>query len=93
MKTEHIDGENKGDVLLFALSTCQWCKKTRMLLEELNVEYDYVYVDLTSGEERQEVMTELEKWNKDISFPTIVINNGEDIIIGFKEAEIKDKFE
>ncbi|KZX15775.1 glutaredoxin [Methanobrevibacter cuticularis] len=88
MELQHIDGEDKGNVLLFALSTCQWCRKTRALLEELNVKYDYVYVDLTSGEEREEVVKELEKWNKDISFPTIVINN-DNVIIGFEEENIK----
>ncbi|MDL2270263.1 glutaredoxin family protein [Methanobrevibacter sp. OttesenSCG-928-I08] len=91
MKLEHVDGENKGDVVLFALSTCQWCKKTRMLLEELNVEYNYVYVDLTQGDERDEVVSELEKWNKDLSFPTIVINNDK-VIIGFDEDQIKEIF-
>ncbi|MDR3222217.1 MAG: glutaredoxin family protein [Methanobrevibacter sp.] len=92
MNLEHVDGENKGKVVLFALSTCQWCRKTRILLEELKVEYDYVYVDLTQDGERKEVVTELEKWNKDISFPTIVIND-EDVIIGYEVDKIKEKFE
>lgn len=91
MKLEHVDGENKGKVVLFALSTCQWCKKTRMLLEELNVAYDYIYVDLTSGEDREEAIKELMKWNKDLSFPTIVIND-EEAIIGFEEDKIREKF-
>ncbi|MDR2545112.1 MAG: glutathione S-transferase N-terminal domain-containing protein [Methanobrevibacter sp.] len=92
MKLEHVDGENKGKVILFALSTCQWCRKTRMLLEELKTEYDYIYVDLTSGPERDEVVNELEKWNPDISFPTIVIDD-KDIIIGYEVDKIKAKFE
>ena len=54
MELEHVNGENKGDILLFALSTCGWCKKTREHLEKLNLEYDYIYVDLTEGEERNE---------------------------------------
>jgi len=92
MKSEHVDGENKGDVMLFALSTCGWCKKTRMLLEDLGVEYDYIYVDLTSGDEREEAVNELEKFNQDVSFPTMVINNA-DVIVGFEEEKIKSKLE
>jgi glutaredoxin len=92
MNSEHVDGKDKGKVFLFALSTCQWCKKTRALLEELEVGYDYIYVDLTTGNERDEVVKELEKWNPAISFPTIVIND-EDTIIGFEEDKIKAKFE
>ncbi len=90
MELQHVDGENKGDVLLFALSTCGWCKNVRMLLEELGVEYNYIYVDLTSGDERTEAVDALKKFNDAVSFPTLVINN-EDIIIGFEEDDIKSK--
>jgi len=90
MELEHVDGENKGDVLLFALSTCGWCKKTRMLLEDLGVRYNYIYVDLTSGDDRTEAVNNLKKFNDAVSFPTIVINN-EDVIIGFEEEDIKSK--
>ena len=91
MDLHHVDGDNKGNVLLFALSTCGWCKKTRMLLEELNVEYDYIYVDLTEGAERDEAVSELQKWNEDISFPTMVINEDK-VILGFKEDLINENF-
>jgi len=90
MKLEHIDGENKGKIILFALSTCGWCKKTRMLIEDLGAEYDYIYVDLTSGAEREEAVKELEKFNPDVSFPTLVINDT-NVIIGFEEEEIESK--
>lgn len=90
MNLEHVDGENKGNVILFALSTCGWCKKTRMLLEDLKVEYDYIYVDLTNGDEREEAVDALKKFNPDISFPTMVINDA-DVIVGFEEGEIKSK--
>lgn len=83
----HVDGQNKGDVILFALSTCGWCKKTRMYLEENHVEYDYVYVDLTTGQQRDVVMRELEKYNPDMSFPTLVIN-GREVIIGYEPDEM-----
>lgn len=90
MKLEHVDGEKKGDVLLFALSTCGWCKKTRLLLEELGIDYDYVYVDLTEGDERNEVIENLKKWNSSLSFPTLVLNN-EKCIIGFDKDAIVEE--
>jgi glutaredoxin-like protein NrdH len=92
MKLEHVDGENKGKILLFALSTCGWCAKTRKHLEELKVEYDYIYVDLTEGKERNETVENLQKYNEAISFPTIVYND-EDVIIGYKPEEIDDLLE
>ena len=27
--------------MLYALSTCQWCHKTKVLLEELGIAFDY----------------------------------------------------
>ena len=90
MAMEHVEGKNKGNVVLYALSTCGWCKKTRMLLEDLGVEFNYVYVDLTEGEERSKVMEDVQQWIPQLSFPTVVINN-KDVIVGFKEDQIKEK--
>lgn len=88
MKIEHVSGKNAGKLMLYALSTCIWCKKTKQLLTDLGVEYDYVFVDLLKGEERDEAMKVIEKWNPDCSFPTLVVNENK-CIVGFKEPEIK----
>jgi glutaredoxin-like protein NrdH len=85
---KHVDGDNAGDVFLFALSTCGWCKKTKMLLNELGVEYKYVDVDLLTGVARREVVEEMEKWDSSGSFPLVVIDNAE-TVTGFKEAQIR----
>ena len=88
MPMQHVDGKNEGKIVLYALSTCGWCRKTRMLLEELNVEYDYIYVDLLEGDERNEIIEQVKKWNSQLSFPTMVIND-EKTIVGFDEEGIK----
>ena len=84
----HVEGENKGKIILFALSTCGWCKKTKKLLNELGVEYHFVDVDLLQGDDRDKTMKELEGWNPRYTFPTLVINDK--CIVGFKEEEIKE---
>lgn len=89
MKYEHVEGENKGKITLFALSTCVWCRKTKQFLSDLGVEYDYVFVDNLTGQDKDEVVKEVEKWNPRCSFPTLVIND-EICIVGFKEEEIKE---
>ena len=89
MAVEHVAGKNAGKIMLYALSTCIWCKKTRQLLTDLGVEYDYLYVDLLQGEERANAMLMVEKWNPDSSFPTMVLND-KISICGFKEKEIKE---
>jgi glutaredoxin-like protein NrdH len=87
MMVEHVQGKNAGNVMLYALSTCGWCRKTRQLLDELGVAYDYEYVDLTTGERRTAVMDEVRRWNPVQTFPTIIVNGN--VIIGFREDEIR----
>ncbi|PPD59126.1 glutaredoxin family protein [Dehalogenimonas etheniformans] len=83
-----VPGVDKGNVMLFALSTCVWCGKTKKLLEEMGVAYTYEYVDLLSGKDRDAAVKEIMVWNPATSFPTLVINN-EKCIVGFKEDEIR----
>jgi len=88
MTVSHVFGENVGDIMLYAISTCPWCRKTKKLLDDLGVAYDYVYIDNLSGNEREEIMREVANYNPSRSFPTIIINN-ERCIIGYKENEIR----
>jgi glutaredoxin len=88
MIKKHVNGENKGSILLYALSTCGWCKKTKNLLNELQVEYDYIDVDELAGEEKEQVREEIRRHNPQCSFPTVLI--GDTCIVGFKENEIRE---
>lgn len=88
MSLKHIAGKNKGKLVLYALSTCIWCKKTKSLLADLGIEYDYVDVDLLEGAEKAKATEELKQWNPLCSFPTLVINN-QKCIVGFNETQIK----
>ena len=89
MNVTHVDGKKAGKVMLYALSTCVWCKRTRALLDDLGVEYDYVYVDLLSGDEEETAMKEITKHNPDGAFPTLVINDSK-CIVGYKEDDIRE---
>ncbi len=89
MGFEHVEGENRGKVTLYALSTCVWCKKTKKLLQDLGVEYSYIFVDLLKGDERKRTLEEVKRHNPKASFPTTVINDNM-CIVGYKEKEIKE---
>jgi glutaredoxin-like protein NrdH len=89
MAKNHVNGEKKRDLFLYALSTCGWCRKTKELLQALNVEFNYTDVDLLSGKERTNVMDELKKWNPRCSFPSLVIDN-QKCIVGFDEKQIRE---
>ena len=85
---QHVDGKKTGDITLYALSTCGWCKKAKGLLNALDLDYHYVDVDLLADAEQQEATETIRRWNPACSFPTLVIDNKR-CIIGFKEEEIR----
>ncbi|MCU0800034.1 MAG: glutaredoxin family protein [Candidatus Thermoplasmatota archaeon] len=83
-----VEGDRRGEVVLYALSTCVWCKKTKQLLTDMKVEYSYIFVDQLDRKTRDEVEEEIMKWNPRCSFPTIVLNK-QKCIVGYQEADIK----
>jgi len=92
IEKKHVSGTKKGDVILYALSTCQWCRKTKDLLSKLGIDYYYIDVDLVTGDDQKELIEEIKKFNPACSFPTMVINE-RDAIVGFDEDKIMEKFE
>ncbi len=76
-------------VHIFTLTTCSHCKNTKEYLNECGIEYTYVDVDKTQGEERKAVLEEVKKFNPDLSFPTIIIDEDK-VIVGFKKAELEE---
>jgi glutaredoxin len=85
-----VSGKNREHkVKVYTLSTCGWCKKTKRLLQELEVEYEYFDIDVLSGEEGTKANEELRKYNPRMSAPTLVVDEGKDVIIGFNEEEVR----
>ncbi len=76
------------EIMIYTLSTCGHCKKTKKLLNECNVEYDSVDVDTLGSEERQNVLEDVKKINPKVSFPTTKI--GDKVIVGHHEDKIKE---
>jgi glutaredoxin-like protein NrdH len=85
----HISGIDRGKVVMYGLSTCVWCKRTKKLLTDLGVDFDFVYVDRLEGEKEDQAVEEVRRFNPSASFPTTVIN-GEKAIVGYKEKEIRE---
>jgi len=89
MALEHVPGKKLGDIKIYGLSTCPWCKKTKALLSGLGIDYYFTDVDLLTGKEREQAMAMVLKWNPSGSFPTIIVNNDR-CIVGFKEHELRE---
>ncbi len=85
---KHVEGERTAGIMLYALSTCGWCRKTKSLLNELAVEYDYVDVDQLDDQPRVEALDRVRVLNPNSTFPTIVVNGR--AIIGHREDELRE---
>lgn len=88
----HVEGENRGNIVMFTLSNCAWCRRAKQLLDELGVEYYYVDVDLAERKGRQKLMKTLERWNPACIFPTVVIDKNV-CIGGYYESKIRKALE
>ena len=86
---KHILGKKIHHIMLYTISSCQLCQKTKFLLDELGLEYHYEDADLLVDSAKHDVMSDVERWNPKRSFPTIVIDNSR-CIIGYQENALRD---
>ncbi len=85
-----VEGSKKDHkVMVYTLSTCGWCKKTKKLLDSMGIEYEYTDLDLLEGEEDEKVRSDMRKHNPRLTCPTLVVDDGNEVIIGFDEDEIR----
>jgi glutaredoxin-like protein NrdH len=80
---------NEHHIMFYGLSTCIWCKRTRQFLESQGVSFDYAYVDLFRGQEREKLVAEVRRWNPATSFPTIVVDDAR-CVVGYKPDQLKE---
>lgn len=87
-----IERATRQRPLMYGLSTCGWCRKARIWLEERFGEggFDLIYVDLLPGDEKMRVMEELRTHTPNPAFP-MVFADGE-CIIGYREDEYRRVF-
>jgi glutaredoxin len=73
---------------LYSLSTCSHCRACKRFLGDCGIEYEFTDVDLLPDDMRTETLDEIKRLTSRCAFPTIII--GQKVIVGFKEAEIKE---
>ena len=88
----HIKGKDVGKVMLYTLSTCIWCRKTKNLLKEIGIDFTYEDVDLLEGEDEEKATEEMDKYSTNPSFPLILVD-GKLFNMGFDEDKIRQRFD
>jgi glutaredoxin-like protein NrdH len=76
MQTIKVEGNNnKHKVLMYAISTCGWCKRAKKMLKDMDVEYEYIDIDLSSREDREKIRQDILSRGGQLVYPTIIIDN------------------
>ena len=90
MQFSKVQGkQNKHKVVLYALSTCVWCKMTKQFLKDNGVEYDYIDVDLCQEEDKQKIREHIQSKGGPLSFPTTIVDDNV-VITGFRKDLLKE---
>lgn len=79
--------EQKKKVRLYSLSTCPTCKRVKKILDEHNIKYELIEVDLLDSGEQWVTSKEIKRYNPAVTYPTLVV---EEVIVEFDEEAIKE---
>jgi len=90
MQFSKVSGKkNDHKVTLFALSTCVWCKLTKQFLNENDVSYEFVDVDLLDEEDKEKTRQTITSKGGSLSYPTIIVDD-KVVITGFRKDKLKE---
>jgi glutaredoxin-like protein NrdH len=90
MQFSKVQGkQNKHKVILYALSTCVWCKMTKQFLKDNEVEFEYIDVDLCEEEDKQEIRQHIQSKGGPLSYPTTIVDDNF-LITGFRKDLLKE---
>ena len=85
-----VPGEkSEHRVLMYAISTCMWCKRAKKFLKDHNVEYTYVDVDLCTLEDRETIRREILSRGGRLVYPVIIVDDRV-LINGFRTDKIRE---
>jgi glutaredoxin len=90
MQFSKVSGKkNQHKVILYALSTCAWCKMTKQFLKDNDIEFEYVDVDLCEEEDKQKIRQHIQSKGGPLSYPTIIVDD-KVLITGFRKDKLKE---
>jgi glutaredoxin len=67
-------------VLMYTLSTCPWCRKTKQYFRDRNIPFEYIDYDLVEEKEQEKILEEISKYGGS-AFPFVKMNG--EVVIGY----------
>jgi glutaredoxin len=93
MQTTKVSGKNnKHHVLVYAISTCGWCKRAKKFLKDNKIEYEYVDIDLINNDVKEEIKKDITTRGGPLAYPTLIID-GKILLTGAPQDKLKEILE
>ena len=90
MQFSKVSGQKRQHkVVLYALSTCAWCRMTKQFLKDHDIEYEYIDVDLCEEEDKQKIREHIQSKGGPLSYPTIIVDDNV-LITGFRTDKLRE---
>ena len=90
MQFSKVSGQKRQHkVVLYALSTCAWCRMTKQFLKDNDIEYEYIDVDLCEEEDKQKIREHIQSKGGPLSYPTIIVDDNM-LITGFRTDKLRE---
>jgi glutaredoxin len=68
-------------IMMYTLSTCPWCMKTKRFFKEKKVPFDYIDYDLADDATQEKIRKELASRGLNIAFPCVKIDD--EVVSGY----------
>lgn len=79
--------EYNKELVIFALSTCAFCKRAMNHLKNKEIPYKYIYLDEMEVSKKEEIKAELRRqFKKSLIFPFLVVD-WQQALTGFVEVK------
>ncbi len=75
-------------ITMYGLSTCPHCKNTLKFLENAEVDFEVIWIDELSGEERQNILNFIKDITGNYSVPLCL--KGEKWVLGYNEEKLRE---
>jgi glutaredoxin-like protein NrdH len=90
MQFSRVTGTQKQHkVVLYALSTCVWCKMTKQFLKDNKVEFEFVDVDLMEEDDKEKIRAHIQSKGGSLSYPTTIVDD-KIVVTGFRKDLLKE---
>jgi glutaredoxin len=67
-------------VVMYTLSTCPWCRKTKQAFTDWGIHFEYIDYDLADEQTQERIVDEMDKYGAN-GFPFVKIDN--EVVMGY----------